>query len=98
MSQHDFTGLLNQYPRVINQMRSQFTSHEFICALEQQYQHLYDDAVLTYRKNNNPDPERTVHAFLSRKLHGYSALKYMGKVDSRNVRGNLSQCAKWQKL
>ena len=98
MSQYEFTGLLNQYPRVIKQMRSQFTSHEFICALKQQYQRLYDDAVLTYRKNNNSDPERTVHAFLSRKLHGDSALEYMGKVASRNVRGNPSRCAKWQKL
>ena len=34
MSLHDFTGLLDKYPRVINQMRSQFTSHEFICALK----------------------------------------------------------------
>ena len=95
MFQHDFTELMALYPQVIRQMRSEFTSHEFISALTQQNQQLYDAAVLTYRRNGNPAPERTVHGILAKELHKF--VDCIGKVGSENSKGRRNPCAKWRK-
>ena len=47
MTRHDFAQLRDQFQQVIDQMPTQFTSHEFINVIAQQHQRLYIEALHT---------------------------------------------------
>jgi hypothetical protein len=84
MTQHNFKELYDQYERTIKQMKSEFTSHEFILLLAQQNQVAYVQALNAYCDRS--DSFRVVHGLLSKYLYHYkSVIKHMGNKDSDNI-------------
>jgi len=97
MTQHNFQELYDQYERIIDQMPSEFTSHEFILLLAQQNQVAYIQALNAYC--DREDPFRVVHGLLSNYLNQYESLiKHMGNKKSDNIFGQPGDCAFWRKL
>ena len=96
------TALYEQYPVIIEQMSSEFTSHEFIQKLTQQNQTLYVEALYAYRfpkDGETASPFQTVHGFLAKKLHDSPlVMKLNYEVDSRNIFGHYTKCANWRKV
>ena len=102
MPEHDFNALFEQYPAVIAQMPTIFTSHEFILCLAQQNQALYIEALFSYRKatrRGTPAPFMIVHGILSKHLNAYPKLvTRIGDAPSKNIFGQPSECAQWRRL
>ena len=96
MTQHNFQELYDQYQNIINQMPSEFTSHEFILLLAQKNQVEYIKALNAYCDRS--DPFRVVHGLLSQQLSQYeSIIKHMGNKSSDNIFRQSGDCAYWQK-
>ena len=93
MTQHDFAQLRDQFQQVIDQMPTQFTSHEFINVIAQQHQRLYIEALHTYR--NSAAPFQTVHRILAQMLRDF--VDYRGEVPSRDIWGTSNHCARWRR-
>lgn len=92
-----FQALYDHYPAVVVQMPTEFTSHEFILRLFQQHQMAFIDALHVYRTNDAP--MRQVTSQLSRQLHEFPHLvQNIGKVESPDIFGDASECAKWRKI
>ena len=102
MSEHDFSALYEQYPAVITQMPTIFTSHQFILRLAQQNQALYIDALHSYRDaahRGAPAPFMIVHSILSKRLNAHPDLvKRLDDVPSTDIFGQPNECAQWKKL
>lgn len=102
MPEHDFAALDQQYPGVIAEMPSTFTSHEFILRLAQQNQVAYIDALSAYRASlhrGGPAPFRAVHSILAKKLHDFPTLiEFVGNVDSVDIFGQTTGCSQWRKV
>lgn len=102
MPEHDFSALFEQYPAVIAQMPTIFTSHEFILCLAQQNQTLYIEALFSCRDatyRGAPAPFMIVHDFLVKHLNAYPELvTQIAEVPSKDILGQPSKCAQWKKL
>lgn len=102
MPQHDFTQLYAQYPAIIDQLPEQFSSHEFILCLAQQYQAFYVDALYSYRNilhRGKATPFQIVHSILSLHLAACTdRVKQCSRVNSRNIFGEVVECATWKKI
>ena len=103
MNEHDFRPLYAQYPIVIDHMKDEFTSHEFILELAQQNQLLYIEALYTYRDNEHrgtPAPFRIVHMFLAQHLSSLPTLveKIDEEITSSDIFSRKNKCAKWRKI
>lgn len=97
MKQYDLSDLYDQYLQIIDQMKLDFSSHEFILLLAQQNQKAYIKALHAYC--NRHDPFRVVHGLLSKKLHSYkSVIKHLGNRKSDNIFGQPGDCAYWRKI
>jgi len=103
MSIHDFAPLHEQYPAVIDQMPQEFTSHEFILRLAQQYQRLYVDALHSYRDTTRlgtPAPFMNVHRELSKGLRSFPELvtHIADDAPSTDIFDMSQSCARWRKV
>ena len=97
MTQHDFTGLYNQYPEIIGHMKSEFNSHEFILELARCHQKLYVQALNAYVQG--PAPFKIVHGVLAKHLHASPELaSRVGTVNSKDIFTDENRCALWRKV
>ena len=99
-SRHDFTPLEQHYPNIIAALPDTFTSHDFIQALSQWHQTLYNEALHAYRDVQGPhnSPTQVVHGILAVRLHRFPDLvEYIGKVPSTDLFGNRNNAAEWRK-
>lgn len=94
MPQHDFKELYDQYPTIIDQMKSKFTSHEFILRLAQQNQVAYIKALSAYCYKANPF--QFVHGRLSKHLNKF--VEYLDHVESIDIFGRHGNSAYWKKI
>ena len=104
MANHDFSALYDRYATAIAELPETFASHEFILKLAEQNQALYVEALYTYRdapddQNTRPAPFQKVHGILAHHLRACPDLveQLPGQVSSRDIFGNLNQCAHWRK-
>lgn len=102
MGEYNFKELFDQYPDVISQMPSTFTSHQFILRLAQQNQCAYIEALHAYRKcrrNGKPAPFMMVHGVLARRLSEYGNLleEVATEVPSKDIFGNDNTASQWRK-
>ena len=97
MSNPYLAELFKQYPTVIDQMSKEFTSHEFILKLAQQYQEFYIKALNEYC--NLPAPFQVLHSKLAIKLNDCSSqvIKVCDAAPSKDIFGRENTCAKWRK-
>lgn len=103
MARFDFTPLFTHYPDVIAQMPPLFSSHEFILELAKQHQTEYVSALYAYRDTlhvDTPAPFQVVHGILAAKLKEFSHLVALVRTDlpSKDIFGQPSHCAEWQKV
>ena len=90
-------ALFTQYSAIIDMMPTEFDSHQFILRLAEHNQVAYIQALSRYL--NNGAPFQTLHAQLSGGLNELTNLvEHIGVVQSNNIFGNQSPCAKWRKL
>lgn len=96
MTQENLDVLLSQYPAIIEQMQTVFTSHEFILRLAQQNQRAYIDLLHAYR--DSVAPFQVVHGRLAHGLRGFPNLvEYIDDVSSTDIFGQTNYCARWRK-
>jgi hypothetical protein len=103
MSVHDFSLLYAQYPMIIETMKDQFTSHQFILELARQNQTLYIEALYSYRHHihrDSPAPFLIVHGVLANNLLKYPRLirQVQKYAPSKNIFGEEDTCSEWVKL
>ena len=99
ISKELFDQLEENYPDVIEQMRDEFTSHEFIEKLSQSHQGIYVQVLSEYEQNGQPF--QTVHSIIARRLKkNWSHLVEHIDTDnkSENIFGNDSSAAVWRRL
>ena len=89
-------ALVAFYPSAIKLMQSEFTTHEFILALAQSHQAAYVTALSKYA--NGGEPFRTLHSQLSQALYDSRLIRHDGELESTDIFGNPSRCAKWKKV
>ena len=104
MANHDFSALYDRYATAIAELPETFASNEFILKLAEQNQALYVEALYAYRQspddqNTRPVPFMKVHGILAHHLRDCPDLveQLPGQVSSRDIFGNLNQCAHWRK-
>jgi uncharacterized protein YutD len=95
MAKHDFSEIWALYPRVIEEMKPSFTSHEFISRFSQLNHNEYDQALHAYRDGHM---HMHVHSQLSRMLNKVDNIKSDGRAKSCDVFENSNTCSKWRKL
>jgi hypothetical protein len=103
MPTHDFSQLYERYPRVIEMMPDQFTSHQFILELARQNQMLYVEALYSYRQNlhrGSPAPFLIVHGVLANRLREYPRLirQVRKNAPSIDIFGEDDTCSEWVKI
>jgi len=97
MSSSAFEELENNYTEIVGLMPAKFDSHEFILVLAQRYQQLYVQALSEYADNNQPF--LTVHGEIAKRLKKREDLvKHIGNRTSKNIFGDNSDAAGWQKV
>lgn len=91
------SALVAYYPAIINKMPAQFTAHQFIQSLTQQYQALYIEALYHYK--DSAEPFTVVHGQIGSHLHDFKELvKNIGTVESVNIFGAINIVSLWEKL
>ena len=92
-----FDDLENSYRDIIDQMDSEFTSHDFIEKLSQAHQDLYVQVLNEYAEKGQPF--QSVHSVLAKRLRKHSDLfEYIGTdPSSENIFGNYNGAAIWRK-
>jgi hypothetical protein len=102
MPRHDFRALYAQYPSLIIQMPSAFTSHAFVVHLARTHQSLYVEALASYSQclhRGKPAPFMVVHGILSRRLAKYPFLiQRRGMARSRDMFGRTRASSLWEKV
>lgn len=95
MSKHDFSELFEQYPTIIRQMGTRFTSHQFILELARQCQKLYVEALYSYRDDA---PFQAVHHQLARLLGKCPLVERDGvESHSHDIFGIPQGCTRWRR-
>ncbi len=102
MNQSIFDTIFMHYPRLIQDMEDNFTSHEFILHLAQRYQAEYIELLYHYRNSPDtvhPTPFKIVHGFLAKHLSALSDLvTNIGEIDSKDIFTGENRCANWGKI
>ena len=93
-----FHPLFAQYPQIIREIHSPFTSHEFIAWLAQAHQQNYIAALAAYQ--HRQAPFRDIHSVLARHLNRYVPqliVKDGGTIDE-DIFGDRCSCMQWRKV
>lgn len=95
--------MLNKFQEVLNQLESNFDSHEFIKKYVEMFPKEYLEKLLpALSKRQDIKGVTDVDAEIARFLSNHSAdLKIEKDNDSsasENILGNISSCAKWHKI
>lgn len=90
-------SLFARYRQTIQEMSSNFDSHEFIARLAQENQNEYIGALAAYRQSRTPF--KVVHGVLARHLNAFSDLVMPnGGTISNDIFGDACSCMKWRKV
>lgn len=93
----EFQALKAFFPKVIQDLKSSFTSHEFIRELARLHQPEYVRALNRYIDDEKA-PFQKLHGLISNALHRYPQLvEKLGDVDSVDIFGKEGKCAEWRK-
>jgi len=98
MSASKFEALEDVYPQVIEQMKNEFDSHDFILNLAHRYQKLYVQALIEYADKNQPF--QSVHKEIAKRLKKFPQLvsNTGQKRNSENIFRVNSRAEIWRKV
>lgn len=89
-------NLKQHYPDIIADMKSPFTSHEFILMLARSHQGLYIKFLAEYADNESPF--MSAHGQLAKLIGTFEDLVERDKyVSSKDIFGNSNDAMKWHK-
>lgn len=92
----EFEALLAHYQEIIDRMPDEFTSHQFILALAQNYQREYIALLHTYRTHDNPF--MVAHQKLAKGLNRFrEKIDKLERVPSTDIFGTHSSARTWRK-
>ncbi len=87
-------SILNDTVNAIQNQR--FDSHELIRMLMRRYPKEYVREL--HANINADDPIQTTHAQIGRSLLDVSTIRSIGRNLSPNIRGETTECEKWEKI